>query len=176
MDQFRPRFLGQVALMSRRSLGTKMIDPELSPEGQAGCTLLGFQRLEPSLTPDQELQVKVEQAKASGLQIIEKSSSRPRSSFAPPGTVTTADMVPGTELWACPATYQPAPTLIQCKPGSMDCGPGTAQPPPATPGQASPPVQPLPLAPSDKPDLVPVAAGAGVVAILAALIGGAFGK
>lgn len=52
-------------------------------------------------------------------------------------------------------------------------------PPPTGPAskyepQETPP-QPLPLSPEAKPDLVPVAAGAGVVAILAALIGGAFG-
>lgn len=68
-------------------------------------------------------------------------------------------------VWACPgkAVVQPPPTGPSSK---YDRPPVTA---------AAPAV--LPQAPVEtKPDLVPVAAGAGVVAILAALIGGAFGK
>lgn len=176
MDQFRARFLGQVVVVQRAYLGQEEAF-RASLEKQ-GCTFLGFQGgREPALTTVPDLQAKIDQAKASGLLIKEVASSRPRSAFVPPGTIVTADMVPGTELWACPAVDQPPIYPIECKPGSTDCGPGTAQPPPATPGQASPPVQPLPLAPAPaQPDLVPVAAGAGVVAILAALIGGAFGK
>jgi hypothetical protein len=51
------------------------------------------------------------------------------------------------------------------------CPPGASLPKPQPP-EAGIPVS---LPPGPKPDLVPVAAGAGVVAILAAIIGGAFG-
>lgn len=91
-------FLGQVRLVPYPNY-------RLGQSAAEGCTLLGFQ-VTPFLSVEPELKAKIDQAKASGLQIVEVPSSRSRSSLAPPGTITTADMVPGTEIWACPATWR----------------------------------------------------------------------
>jgi hypothetical protein len=72
----------------------------------------------------------------------------------------------GKMVWACPGKVVRPPT-----------GPASKYDQPQPSQTSTAPSQPLPPAPaSAKPDLVPVAVGAGVVAILAALIGGAFGK
>lgn len=95
--------------------GAVVWNPPAGLLSQVGCKLIGFQV---GSQPDPEIQALVDQAKASGLQVLDVRSGRPRSSFAPPGSITTADMVPGTEFWSCPGSpegsgtpaTQPGPT------------------------------------------------------------------
>lgn len=95
-----------------------------------------------------EQQTKIQEELAAGRRLVRVATGNVLN-------VGTKSEVSEAEIWSCPR-FNVAPTPT---------GPS---------GAAAAPPQ-LPLAPVVKPDLVPVAAGAGVVAILAAIIGGAFG-
>jgi hypothetical protein len=152
-------FLGQVRLVRHPYPNFR-----LGQSTAEGCELLGFQ-VQPFLTADPELQARVEQAKASGLQVVEVPSSRSRTSLSPPGSIVTADMVPGTELWACPPTWRsPYPRLEP--PGAPEGPPG---PRPSIPGGPGDP----PSEPSAKEfPIVPVVGGLAAAGLLAYLIFG----
>lgn len=176
-------WLGQVRLVSRPALGSKATVPwdqqqphpgAKPPEGKSGCLFLGGVWSRPSvidpmepMSSEQTVEHSIRRAKAAGYSIHETD--------APPcmeqvykdtaldpavGTITLYErpvMVPCPPdrnfivkyVWGCPkeqSALEPTGTVTQ----TLPAGP--------------------------KPDLVPVAAGAGVVAIVAAVIAGAFGK
>lgn len=147
-------FLGQVRLVPYPNF-------RLGQSAAEGCELLGFQVV-PVLTPDPALQAKIEQARASGRQIVEQPSSRSRSSLYPPepGSAVTADMVPGTELWACPPTWRSR--YAQMEKPSVTAGPTGA----ATGPSVIPPTGPAEAAPFPVALAIGGVAAAGLVAFL----------
>lgn len=102
------------------------------------------------MTPD--LEVKISKASETGLEIKKFSASWPRSAFAPPGTIVTADMVNGWEVFSCPKEQ---PDLMNVEPVYGINPPSEIRP------KSSVPVQNLPAPASAAPPATEPAKAAG---------------
>lgn len=149
-------FLGQVRLVPRAGyrLGQPAPPPDQPP--REGCTEIGVQT-QWSLSLQSDLQTKVDQAKASGLQIV----------FVPTGSIFAEGSKSEQEeqvIWACPPLYP-----MICKPGEK-CGPGqTGALPEQAPGTPEPPMAPEGT-PSAFPTTLAVGGGVAAAALVAFLV------
>jgi hypothetical protein len=153
-------------------IGVKVPADGVPPEGKTGCVFLGSRRPETAGTPlNTELNQAITNAKAKGYGVHElpppPCPPKPENAgweflIAHPSCIVMAGERNVTAyVWACPgAVVERPPTGPVSKYDPR---------PPGQPGAAaSMPVE-------SKPDLVPVVAGAGVVALVAALVSGVFG-
>lgn len=101
-------------------------------------------------------QAKIQEQRLTGLQIKRIATGKVTN----PGTKSEQYEV---EVWACPAVQTMMPQLL---PYPAALPPQAATPPPSVPSTSA---TPMPDAPTPKPDLLPVAAGAGLIAIIAAV-------
>lgn len=188
-DTFRPRFLGQTRLVAHPAMGTPIGRPEdvlksLPPTPKNAkppstyCLFLGvsqpaasqlgqlFNEADIKTYMAASLNNNIEAAQEAGYEIVRTAAPDLMCPVVDPNRdpniPTKLNEIPATQpcyeagtqfVWACPRAEALVPTR--------------------DPKPEAPVTQALPLGP--KPDLVPVAAGAGVVALLAAIVGGAFG-
>lgn len=176
-------WLGQVRLVARPGMGSKETVPwdkqtapkNAKPPEESGCLFLGIQTPSKVVihweSSEQSIEDRILDARTAGYRTIETDVPDVMCPVVDPNRdpnmPTKLNEVPASApcyeagskfVWACPGVNIDQQILYpQMEPISARAGTET-----------------LPLGP--KPDLVPVAAGAGVVAILAAVIGGVFGK